>query len=265
VAYSGTLPAPGWYADPAGEHHARYWDGSAWTGHVSDAPAGIGLWDAPPRRKSSPRGPRVALVALGVVLGLVVVAGVGAAIYQYRHRHDVSAAAKQLLKESPFYLDASAVLPGFTALDSGKLGFNARDLGLEGRVAQPVAYQSRESSQAVVMLMGVASTASDKRTERSHLDDSYLEQQIRRGLKHGEKLSKVQWRVPALGEASRFGTFTVTAPSFSLGAEALIELQPRRHDLVVFVVVTFFPAGSEPAVHATTIGQQLLANLGRGN
>lgn len=26
-----------WYADPAGRHQLRYWDGHAWTGHVSDA------------------------------------------------------------------------------------------------------------------------------------------------------------------------------------------------------------------------------------
>lgn len=28
---------PGWYADPAGRYELRYWDGSAWTEHVSRA------------------------------------------------------------------------------------------------------------------------------------------------------------------------------------------------------------------------------------
>jgi hypothetical protein len=27
---------PDWYADPTGGHQLRYWDGRAWTGHVSD-------------------------------------------------------------------------------------------------------------------------------------------------------------------------------------------------------------------------------------
>ena len=27
---------PGWYADPTGIHHRRYWDGDAWTAHVAD-------------------------------------------------------------------------------------------------------------------------------------------------------------------------------------------------------------------------------------
>jgi Protein of unknown function (DUF2510) len=29
------VPAPGWYPDPQNRHTLRYWDGSAWTPHVS--------------------------------------------------------------------------------------------------------------------------------------------------------------------------------------------------------------------------------------
>ncbi|MFM7225433.1 MAG: DUF2510 domain-containing protein [Actinomycetota bacterium] len=35
---SGPFAPAGWYADPAGEHASRYWDGTAWTDHVSEAP-----------------------------------------------------------------------------------------------------------------------------------------------------------------------------------------------------------------------------------
>jgi hypothetical protein len=32
------MPTPAdWYADPAGKHQYRYWDGSAWTDNVADA------------------------------------------------------------------------------------------------------------------------------------------------------------------------------------------------------------------------------------
>jgi hypothetical protein len=31
------LPVPGWYPDPSGLHDFRYWDGVAWTEHVSRA------------------------------------------------------------------------------------------------------------------------------------------------------------------------------------------------------------------------------------
>ena len=29
-------PAANWYPDPTGRHEHRYWDGNAWTDHVSD-------------------------------------------------------------------------------------------------------------------------------------------------------------------------------------------------------------------------------------
>jgi Domain of unknown function (DUF4328)/Protein of unknown function (DUF2510) len=35
LAAPATVDAPGWYADPSGQHDHRYWDGRAWTEHVS--------------------------------------------------------------------------------------------------------------------------------------------------------------------------------------------------------------------------------------
>ena len=32
-------PTPGWYQDPSGAHHRRYWDGAAWTDDVFDGGA----------------------------------------------------------------------------------------------------------------------------------------------------------------------------------------------------------------------------------
>lgn len=258
------MPGPGWYGDPAREHRARYWDGGVWTGHVADGPAGVESWGRPrPARKSS-RAVRTTLCALGVALGLVVVAGVGVGVYQYRHRHDLSSAGKQLLKESPFYLDASAVLPGFTALDTKELGFDAKKLGLEARIAEPAAYRSAESGEAVVLLMGVDSTATDKGAERSQLTDSYLERQLRSGLKRGERISDVQWSDPRLGDRSRLATFALSNQSLVAGVQALVVLEPRGDDLVAFAVFTLFKPDAGPAVDVTTIAKQLLANLHAG-
>jgi hypothetical protein len=44
VAFTGI--APGWLIDPTGRHEKRYWSGSEWTEHVSDA--GVPGTDAPP-------------------------------------------------------------------------------------------------------------------------------------------------------------------------------------------------------------------------
>jgi hypothetical protein len=46
VAYTGI--APGWLVDPSGRHEKRYWSGSEWTEHVTDA--GIPSSDPPPGR-----------------------------------------------------------------------------------------------------------------------------------------------------------------------------------------------------------------------
>ncbi|MFH6779358.1 DUF2510 domain-containing protein, partial [Clavibacter michiganensis] len=37
---TGTPSTPaGWYADPAGSDRLRWWDGTRWTDHLTDAPA----------------------------------------------------------------------------------------------------------------------------------------------------------------------------------------------------------------------------------
>ena len=52
--------AADWHSDPSGRHELRYWDGSAWTDHVSDAgttaiePLGV---DAPPPAPEQPPPP----------------------------------------------------------------------------------------------------------------------------------------------------------------------------------------------------------------
>lgn len=72
-----TTPAPaGWYGDPAGSTHLRYWDGSTWTEHVTPGHGG-GPIDAP-RSRLHP----AALVAIivGGVFVAIMVAGMLAAI-----------------------------------------------------------------------------------------------------------------------------------------------------------------------------------------
>ncbi len=64
------MTAPGWFADPAGQHGLRYWDGTTWTAHVADATTS---WLPAP---SPPRRPRHAFGWAGLVLCIVaVVAG----------------------------------------------------------------------------------------------------------------------------------------------------------------------------------------------
>ncbi len=46
------LPAAGWYADPSGRFHYRWWDGSQWTSHV--ATDGHHLIDTNPDQRIGP-------------------------------------------------------------------------------------------------------------------------------------------------------------------------------------------------------------------
>lgn len=36
IPMSNSAPAPGWYADPSGQHALRWWDGGTWTEHTQD-------------------------------------------------------------------------------------------------------------------------------------------------------------------------------------------------------------------------------------
>lgn len=78
-------PPPGWYVDPAGAHGSRWWNGSAWTDQVREAPPGD---DPPPPPATdgpsalplsmSGRNRRIGLLAIVVlVVGLVATAVVG--------------------------------------------------------------------------------------------------------------------------------------------------------------------------------------------
>lgn len=65
-----TTPTPGWYPDPQRPDLVRWFDGTAWTGHVQAAQSGP---QQPTKRPWS--GRTIALVSVASVLGAVVVLG----------------------------------------------------------------------------------------------------------------------------------------------------------------------------------------------
>ncbi|MGE3810264.1 MAG: DUF805 domain-containing protein [Candidatus Nanopelagicales bacterium] len=45
---ASSVPAAGWYADPAGSGQLRYWDGGGWTAHLSPVPSAAPIYGAAP-------------------------------------------------------------------------------------------------------------------------------------------------------------------------------------------------------------------------
>ncbi|MEV5440408.1 DUF2510 domain-containing protein [Streptomyces sp. NPDC052682] len=66
-------PPAGWYPDPSAPHMERWWDGTAWTGHLR-APVAPG-GPVPPPPGGTGRAKAVALCAAGAVLVAAIVTG----------------------------------------------------------------------------------------------------------------------------------------------------------------------------------------------
>jgi hypothetical protein len=56
----GSSPSARWAADPSGRHAFRYWDGSRWTGHVSDSAVAPAEAPDTPQAPITPRVPEAA-------------------------------------------------------------------------------------------------------------------------------------------------------------------------------------------------------------
>ena len=117
-----STPAPGWYADPSDPRQNRYWDGAAWTEHVSpgfphvgDTPAG-----SAPRRSL-----RWLWILLGVLAAVFVLIGGCAAVGLVTLRGAVDAAGTAI-NDSVNAADAATLPDGAYRIDSitAYVGFN---------------------------------------------------------------------------------------------------------------------------------------------
>ncbi|MCJ7827168.1 MAG: DUF2510 domain-containing protein [Demequinaceae bacterium] len=78
-------PTPGWYADPADGGRHRYWDGNAWTGKTRSAGVStLSVEDSPKQRRTG----------LWLGLGLLAIAGIGAAVAFLLDSYDTEPGAK---------------------------------------------------------------------------------------------------------------------------------------------------------------------------
>lgn len=75
---SASEQPPGWYPDPSDGEQVRWWDGTAWTDQAQ--PAGAPLPQRPETRSGGRLVLKVALISIGIFVGLGVLA-VGTCLY----------------------------------------------------------------------------------------------------------------------------------------------------------------------------------------
>lgn len=127
---SGPFAPAGWYEDPSGEHASRYWDGGAWTDHVSEVPPTPG--GGPAGRKS---GAPVLRFVVSLV-GLLLVASIASALMfaafgpdpadftsEVRYRAAVTA------EENEAQLFGILLIFVVVTLVAPKVGYRLRDVG----------------------------------------------------------------------------------------------------------------------------------------
>jgi len=127
---SGPFAPAGWYEDPSGEHASRYWDGSAWTDHVSEvppAPSG----GAADRKSSAP-----VLRFVVSLVGLLLVASIASALmfaafgpdpadFSSPDRYNAAVSAE----ENEAQLFGILLIFVVVALVAPKVGYRLRDVG----------------------------------------------------------------------------------------------------------------------------------------
>ncbi len=152
------------------------------------------------------------------------------------------------LDDAAYYLDASAVLPGFRQVDPCDEGFRNEDLGLGPSFSEVRCYVSEQPFELVWLYMFVASGEFEKAAARAELrDQEAQEEAILASLRGGMAPEEAQWMevaiewsVPPLADTASMAQVTMDVYGEASQAEFLMFIQEEGSEAAVVVVSTLW-------------------------
>ncbi len=172
------------------------------------------------------------------------------------------------ISRAAYYLDASAVLPGFSQIDLQGEG----QTGLGPEFSEPVGYVSGEPFQVTVMVMTTASGEAEKADWREWLQDEQSLEEVMQA--QAQELApfvvgdvSISWRKSNVGDMAKMATCTVTSPPAGPDLEYqmvedfdfLVFYQDAGPDAAVVWIRSY---GSSGGVDVETIGQEVSTRIG---
>jgi hypothetical protein len=170
------------------------------------------------------------------------------------------------LDDAPYYLDASAVLPGFRQLDPAQEGLSNEYLGLGPEYSEVTAYLSEEPFQTTFMFMHVASGEIEEASARAELrDEQYLEDAFLSGFTEsveGQDVeTTIEWSDADVGDAAKLARMTATTSGGEIEVEMLIFLQEQGEDAAAVFIGSMWLPGEPATVDTVTIAREISARI----
>jgi hypothetical protein len=170
------------------------------------------------------------------------------------------------LDDAPYYLDASAVLPGFRQLDPAQEGLSNEYLGLGPDYSEVTAYLSEEPFQTTFMFMHIASGEIQKASAMAELrDEQHLEDAFLGGFTknaEGEDVqTTVEWSDVDVGDAAKLARLTATTSGGEVVVEMLVFFQEKGNDAAVVFIGSMWLPGEPATVDTPTIAREISARI----
>jgi hypothetical protein len=170
------------------------------------------------------------------------------------------------LDDAPYYLDASAVLPGFSQLDPAEEGLSNEYLGLGSDYSEVTAYLSEEPFQTTFMFMHVASGEIEKASAKAELrDEQHLEEAFLGGFTEnveGQDVeTTIEWSDVDVGDAAKLARLTATTSGAEIEVEMLIFYQEEGEDGVAVFIGSMWLPGEPAKVDTLTVAREISARI----